>query len=299
MAPSSTIFDVDVPDGESLAFQDFSSRTISADVPSGRMSPAASPNLRSNPDVYAAGQSFGNSLSGATNSGGFLSIDYYTGYFDVDTMTVLTRCLKTLVPREDYVAEVLAGVPDLYGPFWVPTTLIFSLFLTSSLTSSIRAYLAGQSYTYDFTRLGAAVTLVYTYSLGLPIIVWAALKYWAGVDERSPVEIVSVYGYASTIWILVSWLSLIPFGPLQLLLVVGGAALSLAFIIRNLYPIIATSQNTSAKLLIVFIGALHLIMGMALWWGFLAGGSGAIQQPPSGDGGYENTDPVDGIPLLW
>lgn len=38
-----------------------------------------------------------------------------TGYFDVDTVTVLTRCWKTLAPREDYVAEVLAGVPDLYG----------------------------------------------------------------------------------------------------------------------------------------------------------------------------------------
>ena len=38
-----------------------------------------------------------------------------TGYFDVDTATVLTRCWKTLAPREDYVAEVLSGVPDLYG----------------------------------------------------------------------------------------------------------------------------------------------------------------------------------------
>lgn len=48
----------------------------------------------------------------------------------------------------------------LAGPFWVPTTLIFSLFLTSSLSTSITAYLDGDSYTYDFTRLGAAVTLV-------------------------------------------------------------------------------------------------------------------------------------------
>lgn len=38
-----------------------------------------------------------------------------TGYFDVDTLTVLTRCWKTLLPRENYVEEVLAGVPDLYG----------------------------------------------------------------------------------------------------------------------------------------------------------------------------------------
>lgn len=122
------------------------------------------------------------------------------------------------------------------GPFWVPTTLIFSLFLTSSLTASISAYLSGETYNYDFTRLGAAVTLVsvllslsslfssnstisidpsnfrideygmnrYAYFLGLPILVWAALKYWARVSERTMVEIISVYGYAATIWILTS-----------------------------------------------------------------------------------------------
>lgn len=51
--------------------------------------------------------------------------------------------------------------PPPPGPFWVPTTLIFSLFLTSSLSTSISAYLAGSPYTYDFTRLGAATSVVY------------------------------------------------------------------------------------------------------------------------------------------
>ena len=123
-------------------------------------------------------------------------------------------------PQRNDLIPVLATI----GPFWVPTTLIFSLFLTSSLTSSITAYLSGDVYEYDFTRLGAAVSLVfvpsslvpeirnsrrelecrYAYFLGLPVLVWAALKYWAGVSERTMVEIISVYGYASTIWILTS-----------------------------------------------------------------------------------------------
>lgn len=155
---------------------DFSSRTIASDVPSGRISPSAH---RSNDDLYTQSASLGESLNGATKAGGVLNLDYYTAYFDVDTRTVLERCYKTLFPKEDYVNDVLAGVPDLYGsvlsrrtihphthtipttgPFWVPTTLIFSLFLTSSLTSSISAYLSGETYNYDFTRLGAAVTLV-------------------------------------------------------------------------------------------------------------------------------------------
>jgi hypothetical protein len=38
-----------------------------------------------------------------------------SSWFDVDTLTVLTRCYKTLLPKEDYVNDVLSGVPDLYG----------------------------------------------------------------------------------------------------------------------------------------------------------------------------------------
>ncbi|KAM0751668.1 Yip1-domain-containing protein [Meredithblackwellia eburnea MCA 4105] len=279
---NSTLFDVDAPSSNNLAFQDFSSTTIAADIPSGRISPSGSPHVSRGNDLYATGGSIGSSLSGATKSGGVLNLDFYTGYFDVDTMTVLTRCWKTLVPREDYVAEVLAGVPDLYGPFWVPTTLIFSLFLTSSLSSSIYAYLAGKPYEYDFTRLGAAVTLVYMYFLGLPLLLWAALKYWAGVDERSPVEIVSVYGYAATVWILTSWLTLIPVGILQAALVITATSLSLWFLLRNLYPIISSSQNTSAKLLVIVIAVLHLGMGLALWLGFMVGGSGVVGKDSKG-----------------
>lgn len=78
---------------------------------------------------------------------------------------------------------MLEGAPDLYGacpllvldvvqlsrslsssrytgPFWVPTTLVFSLFLTSSLYTSIAAYLDDAEYSYDFTRLGAATSVV-------------------------------------------------------------------------------------------------------------------------------------------
>ena len=45
---------------------------------------------------------------------------------------------------------------------------------------------------------------------------WVAIKYWAGARERSPVEIVSLYGYSSTVWILVA-VSPLPgsFDPLE------------------------------------------------------------------------------------
>lgn len=156
MAPSSTIFDVDVPDGESLAFQGPSRRFSIFYIVSLTLSvhiKQISVHERSvqmflveecpRPHLQTCGQTqmcmplvraLGTVYQARPIREGFLVLitvgttikatrRYFadtrgtvdTGYFDVDTMTVLTRCLKTLVPREDYVAEVLAGVPDLYG----------------------------------------------------------------------------------------------------------------------------------------------------------------------------------------
>lgn len=78
----------------------------------------------------------------------------------MDATQVLDRAWRTCYFTGDYVDDVLNNTPDLYGPFWIPTTLILVLFLSSSLSSSIAAYLSSQPYEYDFTRLGAAVTVV-------------------------------------------------------------------------------------------------------------------------------------------
>ncbi|GAA5839787.1 hypothetical protein JCM5353_003763 [Sporobolomyces roseus] len=286
MSRNEPLFDVE-DHSNSLNFQDFGNSTITPDMPSGRISPAATPRTQASREYYSAEQRFGGAIDGATKSGGVLNLDFYSSWFDVDTLTVLTRCYKTLLPKEDYVNDVLSGVPDLYGPFWIPTTLIFSLFLTSSLISSVNAYLAGVEYTYDFTRLGAATSVVYTYFLGLPVLVWAAIKYWAGASDRSPVEIVSLYGYSSTVWILVAWLSLIPSTTARLFFVFVGTVVSLFFLLRNLYPILANAPNVSARLLVVIVGFLHLILAVALYWGFLVGGTGNLnggEKVPGGGG---------------
>ncbi|GAA5937712.1 Yip5p [Sporobolomyces koalae] len=292
MSRSEPLFDVE-DHSSSLTFQDFGNSTIQSDLPSGRISPAGTPGMQAQREYYQAEQRFGSTIDGATKSGGVLNLDFYSSWFDVDTLTVLTRCYKTLIPKEDYVNDVLSGVPDLYGPFWIPTTLVFSLFLTSSLISSVNAYLAGLEYTYDFTRLGAATSVVYTYYLGLPVLVWAAIKYWAGASDRSPVEIVSLYGYSSTIWILVAWLSLIPSTTARLFFVFVGTVLSLFFLVRNLYPILANAPNVSARLLVVIVGFLHLVLAVVLYWSFLEGGSGNLNADKGIGAGVPPT-PSDG-----
>lgn len=106
----------------------------------------------------------------------------------------MERSWRTLYPKDDYLNVTLNNAPDLYGPFWLPTTLIFALFLSSSLSSSIQAYLKGNVYNYDFTALSVGVSVVYTYALAVPVGFWAVMRYWAGVDERGPIDMVCIYG---------------------------------------------------------------------------------------------------------
>ena len=98
----------------------------------------------------------------------------------------------------------------MYGPFWTLTTLIFSLFVFSSLASSIAAYLSDPEASsptdpieYDFGLLSTAVGLVYAYGIGLPVLLWLGLRY-LGVGEWSVVETVALWGYGQFVWIPIS-----------------------------------------------------------------------------------------------
>ena len=113
-------------------------------------------------------------------------------------MTLLPTASLTYLPTH-------LNPADLYGPFWTLTTLIFTLFLSSSLGASIAAYLSTEDaqYDYNFQLLSIAVSLVYLYGLVLPILLWIALRY-LGVGEWSLIEAIAVWGYGQFVWVPVS-----------------------------------------------------------------------------------------------
>lgn len=107
-----------------------------------------------------------------------------------------------MYPVGDYAADTLQNQPDLYGPFWIATSVVFSVFVCSSLAGSLAAYIAGKPHVYDFTLLSFAVVVVYMYAFLCPALVWASTKYFG--CQPSLLEIINYYGYGLTIWIPVS-----------------------------------------------------------------------------------------------
>lgn len=190
-------------------------------------------------------------------SSGFWTVDYYQPYFDVDTSTVLKRCYTTLLPTSPSYLTILTPSADLYGPFWIPTTLILALFLSSSLAASISSYLSdpGAAYEYDFGLLSLAATIVYIYTFAVPVLLWLALRYF-GVGEWGVAEALGVWGYSLFVWIPVSVrtrlrctvfrvtvvlqiLCVIPISILRWVLVGLAFCLSGYFLVANVYPILA------------------------------------------------------------
>ncbi len=79
------------------------------------------------------------------------TLSFYAQFFDVDTTAVLSRCWAALFPRANFL-DVLEGNPDLYGPFWIATTVIFILFLGGTISKYLST--TGQEpFAYDFTLL--------------------------------------------------------------------------------------------------------------------------------------------------
>ena len=68
-----------------------------------------------------------------------LSVAYYRPYFDVDTDEVAARLRAALFFCNEPFGATLRGKPDAYGPWWVATTLVFAVAVTSHVRGLLGA----------------------------------------------------------------------------------------------------------------------------------------------------------------
>jgi hypothetical protein len=211
------------------------------------------------------------SSSGGGSSKRFLwSMSFYAQFFDVDTSAVLSRCWAALYPRANFL-DVLDGNPDLYGPFWIATTVVLILFLGGTISQ----YLAAEHdapFAYDFRLLSGAAGLIYGYTLVIPIILFLALRYF-GSELANLLECWALYGYSNLIWLPVACISWSTISILNWVFVGVGFGLSVAFLLRNLYPVLSATNQQASKILLVIVVALHGGLALAIKILFFAHGS--------------------------
>ncbi|KAL8381234.1 hypothetical protein RB595_005489 [Gaeumannomyces hyphopodioides] len=212
------------------------------------------------------------------------SIQFYQQFFDVDTSAVLSRCWAALYPRANFL-DVLEGNPDLYGPFWIATTVVFILFLGGTISQYL-AVKGTSPFAYDFTLLSGAAGLIYGYTLAIPVILFLALRYF-GSESANLLECWALYGYSNLIWIPVAIVSWSRIDILNYVFVAVGFGYSVAFLLRNLYPVLSATDRQTSKALLIVVVVLHFALAVTIKFLFFAhhspigSGSGGEAKPPA------------------
>ncbi|CAM1511141.1 Fc.00g086540.m01.CDS01 [Cosmosporella sp. VM-42] len=219
--------------------------------------------------------------TGGGSSKRFLwTMSFYAQFFDVDTSAVLSRCWAALYPCANFL-DVLEGNPDLYGPFWIATTVVLILFLGGTISQYLSTT-GSAPFMYDFKLLSGAAGLIYGYTLFIPMVLFLVLRYF-GSDSANLLECWALYGYSNLIWIPVALISWSPLTLLNWIFVAVGFALSIAFLLRNLYPVLSATDRQVNKVLLIVVVALHAGLALAIKILFFAHGSPVASNPDAGD----------------
>ena len=154
----------------------------------------------------------------------------------MSTDLLFSRIFRTLNPASSsfYTDE---SNPDLYGPFWITTTLILLIAVTSNLSSYIEwkwgPSQGSGTWAYDFSKLSVACSVFYS------LITWVTLVLYfflvrAG-QGRGLIELVSVMGYSFVPLLFVSLMLVIPVGLLQWVVVGVGCVVQAWFMVKNVW----------------------------------------------------------------
>ncbi|KAG1651507.1 Protein YIPF1 [Nymphon striatum] len=174
----------------------------------------------------------------------FWTWEYYQSLFDVDTNQVLQRILWSMIPRPGYMQRCIKSRPDLYGPFWICATLVFTIAISGNIADYLRSEgMKKDIWRYDFHKVSFAATAIYTYAWFVPLAIWGLLWYRSSRTSYSLMQIICVYGYSLSIYIPLSILWLININWLQWSLVLIGSVSSGIVLLLTFLPTVKSDEK--------------------------------------------------------
>ncbi len=218
------------------------------------------------------------------------SVIYYRSFFDLDTDDFIKRSIEALnVTSKETFGDVVNQRPDLYGPIWITSTVVFILFFATTLIGMFQQS-GSEKYNYDFKLLSSSAGLLFSYTLITPIVLYLLTNFYFKISSApSAVFFISLYGYSNTVLIFVSIiLSILPLfflgnkhnlilNILTWIIIFIGNAISGTFIFKNLYKDLELGcqdlpNGKKVILGLVIIGAIaHVGFAIAvkvIFWGF-------------------------------
>ncbi|XP_061694364.1 protein YIPF1 [Syngnathoides biaculeatus] len=208
-------------------------------------------------------------LSGEKKSTPFWTFEYYQQFFDVDTSHVRERIIGSVLPwpGKNFIHVYLRRNPDLYGPFWICTTLVFAIAISGNIsTFLVNLGKANYRYTPEFGKVTIAATAIFSYAWLVPLALWAFLLWRnnkiMNLVSYSFMEVVCVYGYSLSIYIPAVVLWIIPFEWLQWLTVLVALCLSGSVLVITFWPAVRDDQPKIIAAVMLAIVLLNVLLAV-------------------------------------
>jgi protein YIPF1/2 len=109
-------------------------------------------------------------------------------------------------------------------------------------------------------------------------VLFLALRYF-GSESANLLECWALYGYGNLIWIPVALISWSRIDILNWVFVAAGFGISVAFLLRNLYPVLSATDRQTSKVLLIIVVVLHVALAFTIKILFFAHGSPIVKSP--------------------
>ena len=130
----------------------------------------------------SAKEEMSKNIAGTVNS----KLLFLKKYFDVDINDIKDKLIATLNPMSTKFQELAEKTPDLYGPFWIYSTLIFMIAAAGNLSGYINHPHELTKFKYDFNFVPLSAFYVnilfiqiYGIGFGLPILLAFVMKMFS------------------------------------------------------------------------------------------------------------------------
>jgi hypothetical protein len=195
---SGSVPSVPDPGHTTVKFAESNLQTFPPSATQGKISGGSNP-PRDADDSFSG---HGNGSTDEPQSGGWLhkfTVGAYKPFFDVDTSDVVERLKESLFPFRGTFTEKTADKPDLYGPFWICTTLIFVAASIGTFVTYIAHKWKKQEWNYDINLVTWSAGVFYGYVTIVPLALYVVLKYFSAPSGL--VQLFCLYGYSLFVFI--------------------------------------------------------------------------------------------------
>jgi len=195
------------------------------------------------------------------------NIEYWQFLFNVNTKQVLRRIFGAILPIPPKFFQITEQNPDLYGPFWIASTLVFIMSAAGNVGAWIDQNLndTNSDWQYDVNKLSVAAGVIYGYLAIIPLLLYFFCRY-----NSIPLQLMQmfcIFGYSMFIYVPISIFCVVPISYVRWGLVAFGFLVSTATLISNYF--LAMNEHRGKGIIvmvIIFILQLAFALTCALYF---------------------------------